>query len=112
MPITIAEFFNKAKYENFDIVLKMPNGKEMIPIQHHTTKAFNPNAPLMPEDMPVRYIMRHKVHKKKYKIKSKSGKEVIVTEDHSCIVLRNNEVISIKAKDINIKTDKLVEIIN
>jgi intein/homing endonuclease len=33
--------------------------------------------------------MRHKVKKPKFKIKSKSGKEIIVTGDHSCIVFRD-----------------------
>ena len=57
---------------------------------------------------PVKYIMRHKVKKSKFKIKTKSGKEVIVTGDHSCIVFRNGQQLTIKAKDINPKTDKIL----
>ena len=57
---------------------------------------------------PVKYIMRHKVSKSKFRIKSKLGKEVIVTGDHSCIVFRNGEQLTIKAKDINPKTDKIL----
>ena len=57
-------------------------------------------------------MIRHKVSKAKYKIKTKSGKEIIVTNDHSCIVIRNGKQISIKAKDINIKTDKIISVIN
>ena len=54
--------------------------------------------------------MRHKVNKECFKIKTKSGKEIIVTEDHSCVVFRNNEQITIKAKDINKDTDKILSI--
>lgn len=44
-------------------------------------------------------IIRHKVCKEKYKIQV-GGKEVIVTGDHSCIVLRDNKLKEICAKDI------------
>ena len=54
--------------------------------------------------------MRHKVNKPKFKIKSKSGKEIIVTGDHSCIVFRDGVQMEIKAKDINPKTDKILVI--
>lgn len=56
---------------------------------------------------PVKRLIRHKVNKPKWKLKTKSGKEVIVTEDHSLIVFRNNEQIEIKPKDIKI-TDKIL----
>ena len=54
--------------------------------------------------------MRHKVNKHKYKIRTKSGKELIITGDHSIMVIRNNELISVKAKDINKETDKIISI--
>jgi hypothetical protein len=48
----------------------------------------------------VKRIIRHKVTKSKWKIKTKSGKEIIVTNDHSLIVFRNNQQTEIKPKDI------------
>lgn len=54
----------------------------------------------------VKKIVRHKVTKGKWKI-SGGGKEVIVTEDHSCMVLREGILIEIKPRDIK-KTDKLI----
>lgn len=110
--ITIEDAFIKCKYENKDSVLVLPNGQEIVPVNGHTTKSFNQNAPFLAIDSPIKYIMRHKVSKAKYKIKSKSGKEVIVTGDHSCMVIRNNKLLAIKAKDINPITDKLIEIVN
>lgn len=57
----------------------------------------------------INYIMKHKVFKKFYKITNiHINKSVIVTEDHSVIVERNNEFISIKPKDINQNTDCLI----
>ena len=59
---------------------------------------------------PVKRIIRHKVSKPKWKLKTMSGKEIIVTNDHSMIVFRNNEKIEVKPSDIK-KTDKILQII-
>jgi DNA polymerase elongation subunit (family B) len=59
----------------------------------------------------VKRIIRHKVTKEKWKLKTKSGKEIIITNDHSMIVFRNNEKIEIKPCEI-LKTDKILTIIN
>ena len=61
--------------------------------------------------VPIKYIMKHKVSKEQFKIKTKSGKEIIVTGDHSCIVFRNGKQLEVKAKDINKDTDKILTII-
>jgi DNA polymerase elongation subunit (family B) len=55
----------------------------------------------------IKYIMKHKVEKKMFKI-TVDGKSVIVTEDHSVIVKRNGEYISIKPSMISMDTDTLV----
>ena len=55
----------------------------------------------------VKNLVRHKVSKKKYKIVA-GGKEVIMTEDHGCMVLRDGKLLRIAPADINIKTDKMV----
>lgn len=52
-------------------------------------------------------IIRHKVTKSKWILKTKSGKEIIVTNDHSMIVFRDGKKIEIKPKDIR-KTDKIL----
>ena len=62
--------------------------------------------------VPIKWIMRHKVSKSMFKITTKSGKTITVTEDHSCIVFRNGEQIAIKAKDINKETDKILSVIS
>lgn len=60
---------------------------------------------------PVKRIIRHKVSKERWKLTTESGKEVIVTGDHSLIVFRENVQIEIKARDINIETDRVLSVI-
>jgi hypothetical protein len=59
----------------------------------------------------VKRIIRHKVSKSKWKLKTKSGKEIFVTNDHSMVVFRNNEQIEVKPSEI-LKTDKILIIKN
>lgn len=53
------------------------------------------------------HVSRHKVTKGKWKVKSKCGKEVTITEDHCIIVFRNNKKINIKPSEV-IKGDKIL----
>jgi hypothetical protein len=55
----------------------------------------------------VKQLIKHKVIKKKWRIKTKSGKELYITEDHSCIVFRDSVKLEIKPKDI-LPTDKIL----
>ena len=57
--------------------------------------------------VPVKRIIRHKVSKSKWKLKTKSGKEIIITNDHSMIVFRNGSKLEIKPSEI-LKTDKIL----
>lgn len=57
--------------------------------------------------VPVKRLIRHKLNKQKWKLKTKSGKEIIITGDHSIIVFRDGKKIPIKAKDIK-KRDKVL----
>lgn len=57
----------------------------------------------------VKRIIRHQVSKPKWKLKTKSGKEVIITNDHSMIVFRNGVKLEVKPEDIQ-KTDKILSL--
>lgn len=102
----IDNYFKISKFLNKDIVIKCADGSEVVPVKGGTTLAIDND--LNCKFNSINYIMRHKVTKPKFTITAKSGKKVEVTGDHSCMVVRNGELISIKAKDINIDTDKLV----
>jgi len=58
---------------------------------------------------PIKRIIRHKVTKSKWKLKTKSGKEIIVTNDHSMIVFRDGIQTEVKPCDI-LMTDKILSI--
>lgn len=59
------------------------------------------------KEVNVSKIIRHKVTKPKWKLKTKSGKEIIMTNDHSMIVFRDGEKIEVKPEEI-LKTDKIL----
>lgn len=56
----------------------------------------------------IKYVMKHKVKKRMFKIKC-HGDEVIITEDHSVIVVRNGDILDIKPKNI-LPSDKIIKI--
>jgi DNA polymerase elongation subunit (family B) len=58
----------------------------------------------------IKKIIRHKVKKNLYKIKS-NGKEVVITEDHSIMIFRNNVLMGVKPNELK-KSDKLISIYN
>jgi DNA polymerase elongation subunit (family B) len=55
----------------------------------------------------VKRVIRHKVSKPKWKLKTKSGKEIIMTDDHSMIVFRNGIQLEVKPSEI-LKSDKIL----
>lgn len=57
----------------------------------------------------IRAVYRHKVSKKKWKLTASNGKTVIMTEDHSAMVLRDGKMLEVKPSEI-IKSDKLIGI--
>jgi DNA polymerase elongation subunit (family B) len=56
---------------------------------------------------PVKNLIRHKVSKKKWKLKV-GGKEIIVTNDHSMIVFRDGKKIKVKPCEIKRKDKVLI----
>lgn len=58
------------------------------------------------ESKQIKYIMKHKVKKKLYKITC-GNKSITVTEDHSVMINRNNTLTSVKPFEI-LPTDKIL----
>lgn len=106
---TIADFFNEAKIANNDTVLTVADGSEVVPVKNVEIQTYSPELDKAVYRL-IRYVMRHKVSKARYKIKTASGKEVVVTGDHSCMVVRDNRLTAVKASEINIETDKIITI--
>lgn len=57
----------------------------------------------------INKIIRHKSSKEKWKLKTKSGKTIIMTSDHSMVVFRNGIKTIVKPNEI-LKTDKILSI--
>lgn len=96
--ITIKDLFNNISYK-----VIQDGGKEYaIPTSENDSyKVLGYNSY---EDESVwrdiSYVMRHKTNKKKYKIISEHGKEVIVTEDHSLIIDRDGFTLEVKPTEL------------
>lgn len=106
--ILIEDLFNQS-YDKFGLKDISKNNQEIVNCDYKVLNWTKENGL---QYVPIKYVMRHKVSKAKFKIKTKSGKEIIVTGDHSCIVFRNGKQLTIKAKDINKETDKILSIVN
>jgi len=104
--IPIGEFFDSISdkeliyYDDFNdhYVKKVPD-KECLSFNIFTDSV---------EYKPVKYIMKHKVKKRMFKIKWNDN-EVCVTEDHSIVLSRNGKVIDASPKDIK-DGDKIIGI--
>jgi hypothetical protein len=49
---------------------------------------------------PMNNMSRHKVNKPMYRIRTESGKELIITEDHSIMIERDGELMQVKPNEI------------
>lgn len=58
----------------------------------------------------IKRIIKHKVTKPKWKLRTKSGKEIICTGDHSLVVFRDGKQITVKPNEI-IKTDNILTLV-
>ena len=67
-------------------------------------KSINSNFEI--QDKKIIYVMKHKVNKRMFKI-SVNDKSVIITEDHSVMIKRNDNLISVKPTEI-LETDDLI----
>lgn len=55
----------------------------------------------------IDYIMRHKTNKRRFRICLDGGNSVVVTEDHSIMVLKDDKLVEAAVKDLHIG-DKLI----
>jgi DNA polymerase elongation subunit (family B) len=103
--ILIEDFFNNlAEYEEIFVDHK---GNHIIETKGFSSANYK-NEKI--EYSGIKKIIRHKVRKPKWKITTESGKEVIVTNDHSVTVFRDDKKIHIKPSEINLDTDKILSI--
>lgn len=97
--VSIGELYDGLESSN----ISSYHGHEIKPIGNINTLTFVNNRVCWGN---IKNIIRHKVSKKKYRI-SAGGQEVIMTEDHGCMVIREDKMIRVSPKDIR-KGDKMV----
>lgn len=64
------------------------------------------------EEKKIKYIMKHKVKKRMYRISDNKGNSVVVTQDHSIIVRnkKTNKISEIKPSRLNTKIHEIINI--
>lgn len=75
---------------------KMKEGT--IPVNNFKSLSMNKKEQLEYRD--ITYVMKHKVEKEMFRITDEEGNSVEVTEDHSVIINREGDILSVSAKDI------------
>ena len=106
--ITIEDYYNNCLTNKKDIEYS-PNGHEII-ICDDSRTILNYNKGVL-YNASVKKVIRHKVSKKRWKIKTVNGKEIYVTGDHSMVVFRDNVQIVVKPYEI-LKTDKILSLVS
>lgn len=99
--ITIGEL-----YDSTDGNITVTKSNSYVKTPSEYIESLSVNKDLKIESKKIKYIMKHKVNKRMFKVKC-NGKEVTITEDHSIMVVRDGVLIECKPADI-IKGDKLV----
>ena len=92
-------------YDLFDNEIEYRRGKFIKRVEGIRALSYNTSTNTL-EYKDVKYVMKHKVRKRMFKIKC-NGSEIIVTNDHSIMVKRNDKVIDVKPSEIK-KTDKII----
>ena len=104
--ISIADLYNRYTDESTEL---KQNSKDSVRrlIEPVKSASFDGNEVVYNN---INYIMKHRVKKRMYRIKC-GDNSVDITEDHSVIVYRNGNTISIKPKDIDRTTDTIIRIV-
>jgi len=102
--ITIENLYNESSIST-GITL---NGHESVKTDR---KVLNYNKEGKLEYQNPERIIRHKVTKQKWLLKTKTGKEIYITNDHSLVVFRDNQKIKVKPKEVK-KSDKILVVLD
>lgn len=101
--LTIEELFNLIFDENNKLET-LENGTEIALVNENNEYTING----LFGKTNIKNVSRRKVTKKCYKIEISDNEPLYITEDHSIIVLRNDELIECKANEI-LETDILIQ---
>lgn len=103
--IPIEILFNK--YGEINGIIKDDRNNEIVENDNNMINVLNYSEDRYLHSIPIKKIIRHKVNKDKWILKTKLGKSIIITNDHSLVVYRNSLFIEIKPYNVK-KTDKVL----
>ena len=94
-------------FEKSGEIIKNENGSFVKRLDEKIlAKSMSPDFEI--QDKKIIYVMKHKVNKRMFKI-SVNDKSVIITEDHSLVVKRDNKLVSVKAQELK-NTDEIIQL--
>jgi len=98
-----------ALYDHFSgaIISDNENTEKKIPLGEFEVLSYD-EMKKEPTFRELKRIHRHKVSKPKWKLVTESGKEIIVTGDHSLVVLRNGRLVEVRPSEVNPESDQVV----
>lgn len=105
--ISLENLFSKLEENNEEHVIDSSNREFIFPKKLKLPFYDEENKKIKTGN--VDYIEKHKIFKKRFKIKTKLGKEIIVSEDHSIMVLENSRLIEKKPTELS-KNDEIITI--
>ncbi len=95
------------RYYNEEVVESTRHGHELMPVDGLDVLSYDTDKKCV-EYSKVGKLSRHKVSKRKFKIKC-GDREVIMTEDHGLMVMRGDDFIRISPKEYR-KGDKILTV--
>ena len=105
IPTSLGKIKIEDLFEKSGEIIKNENGS-FIKRLNEKILAKSMNSDFEIQDKKIIYVMKHKVNKRMFKI-SVNDKSVIITEDHSVMINRNDKLLSVKPSEI-LETDKLI----
>lgn len=109
--IKIEDYYNKINTNNF--IKNDKFNENYVKKIDNCDKSLSVSSSGKLEEKPIKYIMKHKVKKRMFRIKDSKGNSVVVTEDHSIIVRdkKTKVICSIKPNKLNPKIHEIINIV-
>lgn len=95
---SIGEIPIKNLYEKYSSTYNIGEKEYVSPTDENILVAGYANNNVVMSD--INFIMRHKTNKEKWQIETRCGKKIIVTNDHSIMVDRDNNIVEVKPEDL------------
>lgn len=97
--IRIDDLFTTIKNKSHKVEYTKLGHEVIIPTELYECLSFDINNTIV-KYKPIKCITKHKTNKKLFKITLKNGKQVIVTEDHNCMIYKDDKLQQVTPKSL------------